>query len=147
MEYNKRIKSIWLDSVTATINTERTQLIFNNLPLIQVRGKQNILKVNSIAFQSQNATNYTGHVWDLKIDRVLFNQNYYFNSDKNSIPTIAKFMIDSNQMYNSNSGGLEIEQQDINQIILLIKSNDTHGLIKNDVNVEMYVNLIIEEYF
>jgi len=147
MEYNKRIKSIWLDSVTATINAERTQLIFNNLPLIQVRGKQNILKVNSIAFQSQNATNYTGHVWDLKIDRVLFNQNYYFNSDKNSIPTIAKFMIDSNQMYNSNSGGLEIEQQDINQIILLIKSNDTHGLIKNDVNVEMYVNLIIEEYF
>lgn len=147
MENNKRIKSIWLDSKTATINDDRTKLIFNNMPLIQVRGNQNILKVNSIAFESQSYTNYTGHVWDLKIDRVLFNNNYYFNSDKNSIPTIAKFMIDTNQMYNTNSGGLEIEKQDINQIILLIKSNDDHGLIKNNVNIEMYINLIIEEYF
>ena len=95
MEINKplRIKSIWLDSKTASINTNRTQLIFNKLPLIQVRGSRNILKVNSISLASTNASNYTGHVWEFKIDRVLFNQNYYFNSDNNSIPNTNSFFI------------------------------------------------------
>ena len=149
MEINKplRIKSIWLDSKTASINTNRTQLIFNKLPLIQVRGSRNVLKINSVSLASSNASNYTGHVWEFKIDRVLFNQNYYFNSDNNSIPTIANVMIDSNQMYNTNSGGLEIEQQDINQIVLYVKSSDDHGLTKNSQDIHLYLNLIIEEYF
>lgn len=141
-----RYKNIWLSSKNASLNTNRTKMTFDKLPLIQIRGQRCYMRVNSIAMDSQSAGNYTGHTWTLKVENVKFNNEYYFNSDKDAIPTIACFMIDSNQMVNNGMNSLMIEEQDINNISFSIISNDSHGLTKNSQEVNMYFNIIIEEY-
>lgn len=147
-ELNKtpKYKSIWFNSKDATMNTERTKMSFNDISLIQVRGEKCYMRLNSVAMDSASSGNYTGHTWTLKMQGVKYNGNYYRNSDKNAIPTLSCFMVDSVGMMNSGMNVLMIEEQDINNITFLINSNDGHGLTKNSQDVNIYFNIIIEEY-
>jgi hypothetical protein len=81
------------------------------------------------------------------LGNVKYNHVNYFNSDKNSIPTIFSGMIDTINMFNCNNNVLEIDQQDLNQFYLNVLSDDDHGLNKNSHDIKMYLNLIIEEHY
>jgi hypothetical protein len=143
----KRVKSIWLDTKNATKNTTRTEFIFNNLPVIQVRGDICHLKVNSISGSSSSGSNdYINHTFVIKLGNVKYNHSYYFNADNNSSPTIADVMIDSNKGFHLNNSVLTLPDQDINQLKLIIKKEDGIGLFKNAHTIDLYFNIIIEEY-
>ena len=143
----KRVKSIWLDTKNAVINAGRTEFVFNDLPVIQVRGDICHLKVNSISGSSSSGTNdYIEHTYVVKLGNVKYNHAYYFNSDKNSTPTIADVMIDANKGFNLNNSVLTLPDQDINQLCLKIKKEDGTGLTKSSHEIDLYFNIIIEEY-
>jgi hypothetical protein len=143
----KRVKSIWLDTKSAVINADRTEFVFNDLPVIQVRGDICHLKVNSISGSSTSGTNdYIEHTYVVKLGNVKYNHAYYFNSDKNSTPTIADVMIDANKGFHLNNSSLTLPNQDINQLILKIKKGDGVGLTKGAHDIDLYFNIIIEEY-
>jgi hypothetical protein len=143
----KRVKSIWLDTKSAVINADRTEFVFNDLPVIQVRGDICHLKVNSISGSSTSGTNdYIEHTYVVKLGNVKYNHAYYFNSDKNSTPTIADVMIDANKGFHLNNSSLTLPNQDINQLILKIKKEDGVGLTKGAHDIDLYFNIIIEEY-
>lgn len=143
----KRVKSIWLDTKNAVINADRTEFVFNHLPVIQVRGDICHLKVNSISGSSSSGSNdYINHTFVIKLGNVKYNHAYYFNSDKNSTPTIADVMIDANKGFHLNNSVLTLPNQDINQLSLKIKTNDGHGLSKNTHDIDLYLNITVEEY-
>jgi len=143
----KRVKSIWVDTKNAVVNPDRTEFVFNHLPVIQVRGDICHLKVNSISGSSSSGSNdYINHTWVIKLGNVKYNHSYYFNADKNSSPTIADVMIDANKGFHLNNSVLTLPEQDINQLCLKIKSDDGHGLIKATHTIDLYFNIIIEEY-
>ena len=143
----KRVKSIWVDTKNAVVNADRTEFVFNHLPVIQVRGDICLLKVNSISGSSSSGTNdYINHTFVVKLGNVKYNHSYYFNSDKNSTPTICDVMIDANKGFHLNNAILTLPEQDINQLCLKIKSDDGHGLIKATHTIDLYFNIIIEEY-
>jgi hypothetical protein len=143
----KRVKSIWVDTKNAVVNPDRTEFVFNDLPMIQVRGDICHLKVNSISGSSSSGSNdYINHTWVIKLGNVKYNHAYYFNADKNSTPTIADVMIDANKGFHLNNSVLTLPEQDINQLCLKIKSDDGHGLVKATHIIDLYFNITIEEY-
>jgi hypothetical protein len=144
-----KTKSIWLDTKNCVVNTDRTVFTFNDLPLIQVRGNRSVLKVNTLVMDttSENAHDYKNHVWIVKLGNIKYNREYYFNSDKESIPTIASVMVDTYKGINNNLNCLELTPQDINQLVMYVKSSDNHGLTKGGHTINMYINIIIEEQY
>ena len=148
-ELNSKVnyKTIYLDSSNCVINTERNTLTFNNLPVIKVEGDVNFLRLDSLTMTSANVTNYTGHIWTIKLGNIKYNNKFYYNSDRNAIPTIGNIMIDSTAMINNGLNNLVIDNQNINQIILYVNSSDGHGLIKNSQEIKMCISLIIEEHY
>ena len=92
-------KTIYLNSADATLDSGRTELVFNKLPLIQVRGDRNYLKVVGVTMTGQGDP--TGHAWYVKLRNVRHNGQFYFNSDKDAIPTIAIFNWDQKQAFQS----------------------------------------------
>ena len=148
-ELNSKVnyKTIFLDSENCVINTERNTLTFNNLPSIKVEGDVNFIRLDSVTMTSANASNYTGHVWTIKLGNVKYNNKFYYNSDRNAIPTIGNIMIDSTPMITNGLNNIVIDNQNINQIVLYINSSHGHGLIKNSQDIKMYISLIIEEHF
>ena len=151
IEKKKIYKSIWLNTIDAvTTDGVREQFIFNNLPLIQVRGISAILKVNTITVGGDGEADAAGHNWNVKLDNIKYNRANYFNSDKNQIPTIACFNYDTKNSVNNSDFSLQLENQDINQLILYVKSDkrgneESHGLYKNSKDIELHINLVIEE--
>jgi len=144
-----KTKSIWLDTKNCVVNTDRTVFTFNDLPLIQVRGNRSVLKVNTLVMDTETGSSqdYKDHVWIVKLGNIKYNREYYFNSDKESIPTIVSVMVDTYNGINNNLNSLEITSQDINQLVMYVKSTDNHGLTKGGHNINMYINIIIvEEY-
>ena len=144
-----KTKSIWLDTKNCVVNTDRTVFTFNDLPLIQVRGNRSVLKVNTLVMDTDTGSSqdYKDHVWIVKLGNIKYNREYYFNSDKESIPTIVSVMVDTYNGINNNLNSLEITSQDINQLVMYVKSTDNHGLTKGGHNINMYINIIIvEEY-
>jgi hypothetical protein len=143
----KRVRSIWVDTKNAIVNADRTEFIYNDLPVIQVRGDICHLKVNSISGSSSSGSNdYINHTFVVKLGNVKYNHAYYFNSDKNSTPTICDVMIDANKGFHLNNAILTLPEQDINQLCLKIKKEDGTGLSKNQHEIDLYFNIIIEEY-
>ena len=63
-ELNKKCiyKSVWLYSENSVASNGRKIFTFNNLPLIQVNGNKNYIKVASIAMKASNSSDYTGLV-------------------------------------------------------------------------------------
>lgn len=148
-ELNSKVnyKTIYLDSSNCVINTERNTLTFNNLPVIKVEGDVNFLRLDSVTMTSANVTNYTGHIWTIKLGNIKYNNKFYYNSDRNAVPTIGNIMIDSTAMINNGLNNLVIDNQNINQIVLYVNSSDGHGLIKNSQEIKMCISLIIEEHY
>jgi len=148
-ELNSKVnyKTIYLDSTNCVINTERNTLTFNNLPVIKVEGDVNFIRLDSVTMTSATASNYTGHIWTIKLGNIKYNNKFYYNSDRNAIPTIGNIMIDSTAMINNGLNNLVIDNQNINQIILYVNSSDGHGLIKNSQEIKMCISLIIEEHY
>lgn len=143
----KRVKSIWLDTKNCVINADRTEFTFNKLPVIQVRGDICHLKVNSISGASSSGSNdYINHTYVIKLANVKYNHNYYFNADKNAYPTIADVMIDANKGFHLNNSVLTLPEQDINDFSLKIKKEDGTGLTKGNHTIDLFFNIIIEEY-
>lgn len=148
---SRNYKSIWLRTLDAVPDAERINFTFNDLPLIQIRGKA-VLKVNSVSIGGEAQTDLAEHNITVKIDNVQYNRLFYFNSDKNSIPTIANFDYSTRNTIQNNAPVLILEEQDINQIKLQIFTDSqgtgdaSHGLVKNSKNGELFINLIIEEY-
>ena len=148
-ELNSRVnyKTIYLDSENCVINAERNTLTFNNLPVIKVEGDINFIRLDSVCMTSASASNYTDHIWTIKLGNIKYNNKFYYNSDKNAIPTLGNVMIDTKMMVNNGLNNLVIDKQNINQIILYVNSSDNHGLQKNSQNIKMNISLIIEEHF
>lgn len=148
-ELNSKVnyKTIYLDSSNCVINTERNTLTFNNLPVIKIEGDVNFLRLDSVTMTSTSTSNYTGHIWTIKLGNIKYNNKFYYNSDRNAIPTIGNIMIDSNAMINNGLNNLVIDNQNINQIVLYVNSSDGHGLIKNSQEIKMCISLIIEEHY
>ena len=143
----KRVKSIWIDTKNCVINADRTEFTFNKLPVIQVRGDICHLKVNSISGASSSGSNdYINHTFVIKLANVKYNHNYYFNADKNAYPTIADVMIDANKGFHLNNSVLTLPEQDINDFSLKIKKEDGTGLTKSSHTIDLFFNIIIEEY-
>ena len=148
-ELNSKVnyKTIYLDSSNCVINTERNTLTFNNLPVIKIEGDVNFLRLDSVTMTSTSTSNYTGHIWTIKLGNIKYNNKFYYNSDRNAVPTIGNIMIDSTAMINNGLNNLVIDNQNINQIVLYVNSSDGHGLIKNSQEIKMCISLIIEEHY
>ena len=140
-------KTIWLSTTDAVVSADRKTFTYNSLPLIKVIGEKNILKINSITLSGDGLSSAPGHNWTIKLARVKYNNTNYFNSDKNTTPTIAMINYDTNNSVQNGSMSLEIEKQDINEIVLQITSDDNHGAVKNSQAIDFHIGLCIEELF
>tara|TARA_R100000742_G_C4279592_1_gene104630 strand:- start:7105 stop:7572 length:468 start_codon:yes stop_codon:yes gene_type:complete len=144
-------KTIWLSTKDAVASGDRKTFTYNSLPLIKVIGEKNILKINSITLSGAGLSSASGHNWTIKIARVKFNTSTYFNSDKNTTPTIAMINYDTNNSIQNGNLSLEIEKQDINEIILQITAftgtAQEIGAIKSNQNIDFNIGLCIEEQF
>jgi len=144
-------KTIWLSTKDAVASTDRKSFTYNKLPLIKVIGEKNILKINSITLSGDGLSSAPNHNWVIKLGRVKFNNTNYFNTDNNTIPTIAMINYDTNNSIQNGNMSLEIERQDINEIVLEITTHtgtsSEHGAIKNSQNIDFHIGLCIEEQF
>ena len=141
-----KYKTIWLNTDKgAVVSTDRKYFTFNDLPLIQIRGKS-ILKINSITLSGQGVSSASNHNWDIKLHNVKYNTSSYYNSDNQSSPTIACLNYDTNNSIQNGTFALELVEQDIKQIVLQIESDDNHGLIKNSQPINMHIGLCVEEH-
>lgn len=144
-------KTIWLRTEDAVASTDRKTFTYNSLPLIKVIGEKNILKINSITLSGAGLSSAPGHNWVIKLGRVKFNNTNYFNSDKDTTPTIAMLNYDQNNSIQNGNMSLEIEKQDINEIILYITTHtgtsEEHGATKNSQNIDFHIGLCVEEQF
>lgn len=151
MELKKKTyKSIWLSTLDAiTDDLSRIEFMFNNLPLIQVRGESKMY-VSSISVGGEGQSEMIDHNITVKLDNVKYSRLHYFNSDKNSIPTIANFDYSAKNTIQNGGFSLQIEEQDIHTLRLIVftdsqgSGNLSHGLLKNSKNAELFINLIIE---
>lgn len=116
-----KCKTIWLDTRSATANTERSRFIFHNLPLIQIK-KRSYIKVNSISFipAVSSLRNYL-----VKLVNIKFNRSCYYNSDGNAMPTLISYNQTSATNIHNGLYRLEIPPQDI--INLEIDTADFSG--------------------
>lgn len=141
-------KSIYLDTRNCVANPERNIFVFNKLPLIQVKGDKNIIRVKSVSLTG--AGSFTNHTWTVKLNNVKYNQQMYYNSDLDATPTLLNFKDDSVNAYN-HGGVLEIDKQDINNLTLEVCGFDStttkHGLFKSSQVIDMWLNIVIEEYY
>ena len=144
-------KTIWLSTKDAVASTNRKEFKFNHLPLIKIIGNQNILKINSITLDGAGVSSISDNNWTIKLKNIKYNQTLYFNSDKDTIPTIANLNYDTNNSVQNGNLSLEIEKQDINEIILQITTHtgtsEEHGAIKNSQNIDFHFGICIEELF
>ena len=144
-------KTIWVSTKDAVASTDRKSFTYNKLPLIKVIGEKNILKINSITLSGDGLSSAPNHNWVIKLGRVKFNNTNYFNTDNNTIPTIAMINYDTNNSIQNGNMSLEIERQDINEIVLEITTHtgtsSEHGAIKNSQNIDFHIGLCIEEQF
>jgi len=143
-------KTIWLSTKDATTSTDRKEFKFNHLPLIKIIGNQNILKINSITLDGAGVSSISDNNWTIKLKNIKYNQTLYFNSDKDTIPTIANLNYDTNNSVQNGNLSLEIEKQDINEIILQITTftgSTEHGAIINSENIDFHFGICIEEIF
>jgi hypothetical protein len=143
-------KTIWLSTKDATSSTDRKEFKFNHLPLIKIIGNQNILKINSITLDGAGVSSISDNNWTIKLKNIKYNQTLYFNSDKDTIPTIANINYDTNNSIQNGNLSLEIEKQDINEIILQITTlngSTEHGAIINSANIDFHLGICIEELF
>jgi len=144
-------KTIWLSTKDAVASADRKTFTYNSLPLIKVIGEKNILKINSITLSGAGLASAPGHNWTVKLARVKYNNTNYFNSDKNTTPTIAMINYDTNNSIQNGNLSLEIERQDINEIILQITAftgtSQEIGAVKSNQNIDFNIGLCIEEQF
>lgn len=144
-------KTIWLSTLDSITSADRKEFKFNHLPLIKIIGNQNILKINSITLSGDGLSSAPGHNWTIKLKNIKYNQTLYFNSDKDTIPTIANINYDTNNSIQNGNLSLEIEKQDINEIILQITTHtgtsEEHGAVKNSQNINFHLGICIEELF
>ena len=151
MELNKKIyKTVHLSTLDATPDAERINFVFNNMQLIQIK-KNSLLRVNSISIGGEGHTDIADHNITVKLDNVKYNRLHYFNSDNNSIPTIANFDYSQKNTVQNGTGVLYIVPQDINTLSIKAFTDSkgtgdpSHGLIKNSKLIEMFISLTIEE--
>lgn len=144
-----RCQNIWLNTKDALADSERIFFTFNDLPLIQIRN-HSVLKVNSITLGGDGVGSATGHNWTIKLGNTIkHNTTSYYNSDNDSMPTIAMINYDQNNSIQNGTFALELEQQDIKQVVVKITTHegtDLHGAVKNSQEIDFFVCLVIEEY-
>ena len=147
---SKVYKTIHLRTLDATADTNRINFKFDGLQLIQIK-KPSILKVNSVSIGGEGHTDIADNNITVKIDNIKYNRLHYFNSDNDSIPTIANFDYSTKNTIQNDNPMLVIEPQDINTISLKIFTDDkgtnkpSHGLIKNSKPIQLFLCLSIEE--
>ena len=140
-----RCQTIWLNTEDAVADADRKYFTFNHLSLIQIRNRS-LLKINSVTLSGAGVGSAPGHNWTIKLGNVKFNNTSYYNSDKDTLPTVAMINFDQNNSIQNGSFALELENQDINQIIVKITSDDGHGAIKNSQPVEFHICMVVEEF-
>ena len=140
-----RCQTIWLNTVDAVADSDRKYFTFNHLSLIQIRNRS-LLKINSITLSGAGVSSATGHNWTIKLGNVKFNNTSYYNSDKDTLPTIAMINYDQNNSIQNGSFALELENQDINQIIVKITADDGHGAKKNSQAIDFHICMVVEEF-
>ena len=138
-------KNIWLRTIDASASSDRKTFTFNNIPVIQIRNNT-ILKVNSVTFYGDGVNQANDHNWTIKLDRIGYNKNYYFNSDRNNIPTICTVNYDTKKSLQNGLMSLHLNNQDINEIVLFVESDDNHGLAKQSQDIDIDICLVLCEY-
>ena len=140
-----RCQTIWLNTEDAVADGDRKYFTFNHMSLIQIRNRS-LLKINSITLSGDGVGSAPGHNWTIKLGNVKFNNTSYYNSDKDTLPTIAMINYDQNNSIQNGSFALELENQDINQIIIKITSDDNHGAVKNSQAIQFHICMVVEEF-
>jgi len=144
-----KCQNIWLNTENSLADSERKYFTFNDLPLIQVRNNS-VLKINSITLSGAGITDATGLNWEIKLgNSVKYNNMCYFNSDNDSMPTIAMMNYDANNSIQNGSFALQISEQDVKQLVIKITTmagSTEIGAIKNSNNINFHIGLVIEEY-
>lgn len=140
-----RCQTIWLNTTDGVADADRKYFTFNHLSLIQIRNRS-LLKINSITLSGAGVGSATGHNWTIKLGNVKFNNTSYYNSDKDTLPTIAMINYDQNNSVQNGSFALELQPDDINQIIIKITSDDGHGAVKNSQAINFHICLVVEEF-
>tara|TARA_R100000951_G_C2645710_1_gene182530 strand:- start:683 stop:1129 length:447 start_codon:yes stop_codon:yes gene_type:complete len=140
-----RTQNIWLNTTDSLVDSERKIFTFNDMPLIQVRN-HSVLKINSVTLSGTGVSSASAHNWTIKLNNVKYNTTSYFSSDNNSDPTIAMINYDTNNSIQTGSFALELEPSDIKQLVIKVKADDGHGLLKNSQNIDMHIGLTICEY-
>ena len=71
MEYydKPKYKVLWLNTSDAVASTDRKTFTFNNMPLIQTRGRT-LLKVNSVTLSGAGLSSAPDHNWTIKIQNI-----------------------------------------------------------------------------
>ena len=147
---NKGCKSIILRTLDATADADRNNFTFNNMPLIQIL-RPSILKVNSVSVGGEGHEDISNHNITVKLDNVKYNRLHYFNSDNDSVPTIANFDYSTKNTVQNGEACLYIDKQDINTMSLRVFTDSkgtgdpSHGLAKNSKLIELFISLTIEE--
>ena len=138
-------KTIWLNTENATASTDRKIFTFNNMPLIQIRGKS-ILKINSINLSGPGLANAKDQNWTLKLKNIKHTQNSYYNSDRDPDLTISNFNYNPSSVQNGLLS-IELVEQDINNFSLSISSSENHGAVQSGSNVNFHVGICIHEFY
>ena len=121
--YNKReYKKVILSTSDAVANSDRTQFTFSNLKLIDIK-QESFLKVCSIVANTSGDS-----VYHIKLHGVEYEHTDYYNSDKNSTPTIITRCFNGKSSLTLDSYALTLPPQEVNSLSLYIQDTDGNGL-------------------
>ena len=136
LEKKLEYKKIILRTEDAITNTEKTNFTYRGFNSITIT-KPSYLKVDAV---SANIT--TDAVFTFKLDNVKYNNSNYYNSDKNSTPTILTRCFNGKSSMMVDNIALEIVPQDITEIILIITDENGNGIDTAKMNIEMTIEEI-----
>ena len=136
LEKKLEYKKIILRTEDAITNTDKTTFTYRGFNSISIT-KPSYLKIDAV---SANIT--TNSVWTFKLENVKYNNSNYYNSDKNSIPTILTRCFNGKSSMMVDNIALEIVPQDITEIILIITDESGNGINTTKMNIEMTIEEI-----
>jgi len=136
LEKKLEYKKIILRTEDAITNTDKTTFTYRGFNSISIT-KPSYLKIDAV---SANIT--TNSVWTFKLENVKYNNSNYYNSDKNSIPTILTRCFNGKSSMMVDNIALEIVPQDITEIILIITDESGNGINTAKMNIEMTIEEI-----
>tara|TARA_R100000951_G_C2590109_1_gene164730 strand:+ start:319 stop:765 length:447 start_codon:yes stop_codon:yes gene_type:complete len=120
----------------ATSGTGNSEFSFNKFNTITIK-ENSYLKIDAIS-----ANISTSAVWTVKLDNIMFNQNCYYNSDRDGTPTILTRSFNGKSSLNLDGVSLELPPQDINDFKLIILDESNNGINGAKISLEFCIEEI-----